>query len=123
MLRTLVPDAGHLLHMPTHIDVLCGDYARVVAGNDAAIAADDRYAAHAGDVGFYQLYRAHDHHFRIYGAMFGAQRQVALEAAGALEAMLGEELLRVEVPPMADWLEGFVRCACTYSCASAPGTS
>jgi hypothetical protein len=74
VLRTLVPDAGHLLHMPTHIDVLCGDYARVVAGNDAAIAADDRYAAHAGDVGFYQLYRAHDHHFRIYGAMFGAQR-------------------------------------------------
>ena len=64
MLRTLVPDAGHLLHMPTHIDVLCGDYARVVAGNDAAIAADDRYAAHASDVGFYQLYRAHDHHFR-----------------------------------------------------------
>ena len=81
---------------------------RVVAGNDAAIAADDRYAAHAGDVGFYTLYRAHDHHFRIYGAMFVGQRQVALEAAGALEAMLREELLRVEVPPMADWLEGFV---------------
>src|SRR5919112_1578640 len=107
-LRTLVPDAGHLLHMPTHIDVLCGNYARVVAGNEAAIAADDRYAAHAGDVGFYALYRAHDHHFRIYGAMFGAQRQVALDAAGALEAMLDEELPRVEVPPMADWLGGFV---------------
>ena len=107
-LRTLVPGAGHLLHMPTHIDVLCGDYARVVAGNTAAIAADDAYAAHAGDVGFYQLYRAHDHHFRIYGAMFAAQQQVALEASGALEAMLTEELLRTEVPPMADWLEGFV---------------
>ncbi len=26
-LATLVPDAGHLLHMATHIDVLCGDYA------------------------------------------------------------------------------------------------
>ena len=107
-LRTLVPGAGHLLHMPTHIDVLCGDYARVVASNTAAIAADDAYAEHAGDVGFYQLYRAHDHHFRIYGAMFAAQQQVALEAAGALEAMLTEELLRIEVPPMADWLEGFV---------------
>jgi tetratricopeptide (TPR) repeat protein len=107
-LRTLVPDAGHLLHMPTHIDVLCGDYARVVAANTAAIAADDRYAEYAGDVGFYQLYRAHNHHFRIYGAMFAAQQQVALEAAGALEAMLGEDVLRVEVPPMADWLEGFV---------------
>ena len=107
-LRTLVPGAGHLLHMPTHIDVLCGDYARVVASNTAAIAADDAYAEHAGDVGFYQLYRAHDHHFRIYGAMFAAQQQVALEASGALEAMLTEELLRIEVPPMADWLEGFV---------------
>ena len=32
---TLVPDAGHLLHMPTHIDVLCGDYARVVAEQHA----------------------------------------------------------------------------------------
>ena len=40
--------------------------------------------------------------------MFAAQQQVALEAAGALEAMLTEELLRIEVPPMADWLEGFV---------------
>ena len=107
-LRTLVPDAGHLLHMPTHIDVLCGDYARVVTGNTAAIAADDRYAEHAGDVGFYALYRAHDHHFRIYGAMFAAQEQVALDAAAALEAMLPETLLRVESPPMADWLEGFV---------------
>ena len=107
-LRTLVPDAGHLLHMPTHIDVLCGDYARVVAGNEAAIAADRRWAAHVGDEGFYALYRAHDHHFRIYGALFAAQRQVALDAVDGLEEMISEELLRVEVPPMADWLEGFV---------------
>src|SRR5438132_1292445 len=28
-LRDLVPDAGHLRHMSTHIDVLCGDYASV----------------------------------------------------------------------------------------------
>jgi len=29
-LRDLVPDAGHLRHMPTHIDVLCGHYRDVV---------------------------------------------------------------------------------------------
>ncbi|HET7035145.1 MAG TPA: hypothetical protein VFI42_05625, partial [Thermomicrobiaceae bacterium] len=29
-LRELVPDAGHLRHMPTHIDVLCGNYHAVV---------------------------------------------------------------------------------------------
>ncbi len=30
-LRGLVPDAGHLLHMPSHLEVLCGDYRRVVS--------------------------------------------------------------------------------------------
>jgi tetratricopeptide (TPR) repeat protein len=107
-LRGLVPDAGHLLHMPSHIDVLCGDYARVIADNEAAIAADDRYVEVAGGLNFYTLYRAHDHHFRIYGAMFAGRRQTALDAADALAASLPEELLRVEVPPMADWLESFV---------------
>ena len=107
-LRDLVPDAGHLQHMPTHIDVLCGDYQRVIGDNLTAIAADDRFAEYAGQLGFYSLYRAHDHHFRIYGAMFAGNPQVALEAADALAAAIPEELLRVEVPPMADWLEGFV---------------
>ena len=57
---------------------------------------------------FYTLYRAHDYHFKIYGAMFAGQSAAALEAAGQLAAAIPEELLRVEVPPMADWLEGFV---------------
>jgi tetratricopeptide (TPR) repeat protein len=107
-LRDLVPDGGHLVHMPTHIDVLCGDYDRVVSGNDRAAAADERYAAHAGTVNFYSLYRAHNVHFKAYGAMFAGRRRDALEAADALEAVVPEELLRTEVPPMADWLEGFV---------------
>jgi tetratricopeptide (TPR) repeat protein len=107
-LRGLVPDGGHLLHMPTHIDVLLGDYERVIAGNEHAIAADERYAARAGAVNFYSLYRAHDHHFKIYGAMFAGRRATALAAADGLAASLPEELLSVEVPPMADWLESFV---------------
>ncbi len=44
----------------------------------------------------------------IYGAMFLGQPEPALEAADELDATLPEELLRIEVPPMADWLEGFV---------------
>jgi tetratricopeptide (TPR) repeat protein len=107
-LRGLVPDAGHLQHMPTHIEVLCGDYRSVVASNSAAIAADERFVAAEGAMNFYTLYRAHNYHFKIYGAMFQGQAEVALEAADRLAAALPEELLRVEVPPMADWLEGFV---------------
>ncbi len=107
-LRELVPDGGHLVHMPTHIDVLVGDYAQVISGNERAIVADDRYAEEHGARNFYSLYRAHNHHFRVYGAMFAGRRQTALDAAQALAAAIPEELLRVEVPPMADWLESFV---------------
>ena len=107
-LRDLVPDAGHLRHMPTHLDVLCGDYRRVVSGNAAAIEVDEKFRARAGEMNFYTLYRAHDLHFKIYGAMFLGQAQTALETADQLTAAIPEDLLRVDVPPMADWLEGFV---------------
>ena len=108
LLRDLVPDAGHLRHMPTHLDVLCGDYASVVAGNSAAIVADEKFRARHGAMNFYTLYRAHDYHFKIYGAMFLGQEHAALEAADQLAAAIPEDLLRVPDPPMADWLEAFV---------------
>ncbi|WP_326623158.1 hypothetical protein OG863_39505 [Streptomyces decoyicus] len=104
----LVPDAGHLHHMPSHLDVLCGDYRRVVSGNSDAIKADAKYLRRAGAMNFYTLYRAHNYHFKIYGAMFLGQSGTALETAAQLEASIPEELLRVQSPPMADWLEGFL---------------
>lgn len=107
-LRGLVPDAGHLEHMPTHLDVLIGDYRRVISSNLAAIAADEIALAQAGPMNFYTLYRSHNRHFVIYGAMFLGQSRVATEAVEALEASIPEALLRVPSPPMADWLEGFL---------------
>ncbi|WP_327715032.1 tetratricopeptide repeat protein [Streptomyces sp. NBC_00490] len=107
-LRGLVPDAGHLQHMPTHIDVLCGDYRRVVSDNSAAIVADEKFHARAGAMNFYTLYRSHNYHFKIYGAMFLGRSRTALDTAAQLEASVPEELLRVQSPPMADWLEGFL---------------
>ncbi|MFI1071372.1 hypothetical protein [Streptomyces puniciscabiei] len=107
-LRGLAPDAGHLQHMPSHIEVLCGDYRRVVSDNHDAIVADEKFHARAGAMNFYTLYRSHNHHFKIYGAMFLGRFRTALEAAARLEASIPEELLRVRSPPMADWLEGFL---------------
>lgn len=107
-LRGLVPDAGHLNHMPTHIDVLCGDYRRAVASNTEAIKADVKFLKRSGAINFYTLYRCHNFHFRIYAAMLSGQFAVALETATLLEATLPEALLRVQSPPMADWLEGFL---------------
>ncbi|KAL2127084.1 hypothetical protein VTI74DRAFT_11363 [Chaetomium olivicolor] len=107
-LRGLVPDAGHLNHMPTHIDILCGDYRRAIASNTRAIKADTKYFHRDGAINFYSLYRCHNYHFRIYAAMFAGQSAVALETATFLEETIPEALLRVKSPPMADWLEGFL---------------
>ena len=107
-LRGLVPDAGHLHHMPTHLDVLCGDYRRVIASNSDAIGADERWLAREGALNFYSLYRCHNYHFRIYGAIFAGQFKFALDTCSRLEASLPDELLRKESPPMADWLESFL---------------
>ncbi|WP_225094519.1 hypothetical protein [Streptomyces sp. CoH27] len=107
-LRGLVPDAGHLQHMPSHLEVLCGDYRRVVSDNTEAIAADEKFRTRAGAMNFYTLYRCHNYHFKIYGAMFLGRFQVAIDTADRLEAAVPEELLRVDSPPMADWLEGFL---------------
>ncbi|KAH0262445.1 TPR domain protein, partial [Aureobasidium melanogenum] len=108
LLRGLVPDAGHLHHMPTHLDILCGDYESAAKWNLEAIKADQKFLDRAGPVNFYTLYRSHDYHFRIYAAMFAGQSKIALESVEGLEKSLPEELLRVKSPPMADWLEGFL---------------
>lgn len=108
LLRGLVPDSGHLEHMATHIDVLCGDYRSTVESNLAAVKADRKFLAAEGPLNFYSLYRAHDLHFVVYGAMFSGQSAVALRAAGELAAQLTPDLLSITSPPMADWLEAFV---------------
>jgi hypothetical protein len=79
-LHDLVPDAGHLVHMATHIDVLCGRYSNVAESNGRAIAADAKYLARQGADNFYSLYRCHNYHFKLYGAMFLGQLQPALSA-------------------------------------------
>ena len=104
----LIPDAGHLVHMPTHIDVLCGHYQNVVARNHAAVVADRRYLEQAGPANFYTLYRCHNYHFKAYGAMFLGQYGPAAEAAAEMIATLPAGLLGPDDMPLADWLEGFV---------------
>jgi len=94
--------------MATHIDVLCGLYKNAVDGNSQAVVADRKYLAREGAGNFYALYRCHNFHFKLYGAMLLGQLQPALEAADEMIASLPADMLRIESPPMADWLKGFV---------------
>lgn len=107
-LRFLVPEAGHLTHMPSHLDVLVGDYRNAIDANARAIVGDDKYLDKVGALNMYTLYRVHDMHSLIYAAMLCGKSQVALEYTARLEDSLPEDLLRIKSPPMADWLEAFI---------------
>jgi tetratricopeptide (TPR) repeat protein len=107
VLRTLVPDAGHLIHMPTHIDILCGDYRDTLFWNEKAIDADMKFVEREGAMNFYTAYRVHNYHFAIYGAMFLGQYEPALRAAEGLIETTPEALLRLQTPPMADFIESY----------------
>ena len=107
-LRELIPDAGHLPHMSTHIDVLCGHYENVVKWNDRGIRADEFYWQNQGAMNFYSLYRVHNYHFKLYGAMFLGQFGPAMDAVEGLKRTIPEELLLRKSPPIADWLEGYM---------------
>jgi tetratricopeptide (TPR) repeat protein len=107
-LREIVPDCGHLIHMPTHLDVLCGQYNDVLLYNQKALRVDRKFLAYSDDPGVYLVYVIHNFHFAIYGAMFLGQYTPALAAADELIATVPEPVLRVESPPMADFLEGYL---------------
>jgi tetratricopeptide (TPR) repeat protein len=103
-LRNAMPGSGHLVHMPSHIDVLVGDYAAAIIANQKAIAADNEFLRREGSDNFYTLYRMHNYHFVVYGAMFAGQKETALKAARELVRQAPEDVVKKQ----ADMLDGFI---------------
>jgi tetratricopeptide (TPR) repeat protein len=88
-LRTLVPGAGHMVHMPSHIDVRTGRWNDAVEANTRAMKADAAYRKLRGEgVGFYGFYMVHNIHFLAYAAMMDGRASLALETAGAMRGAL-----------------------------------
>ena len=82
VLRDLMPDCGHLVHMPSHIDAWVGQWKEAIDCNIAAVEADDRYVEKSGNESqFYKFYRMHNHHFVVWCAMFDGQYKTALKYA------------------------------------------
>ena len=106
-LQNLVPDAGHLIHMPSHIYVLCGQYEETIQANVEAVVADDKYIAFDDELGLYTIYRLHNIHFQIYGALFLGQYQKALDAAKLIEKTVTPESLRHENSFLVNYLEAY----------------
>jgi tetratricopeptide (TPR) repeat protein len=99
-LRNRIPGAGHLIHMPSHIDIRLGHYKDAIEANQKAIIADSVWVSSAG---LYSIYRAHNYHFLVYAAMFDGQKSLAVRTSQQIEKQLPLELVRA----FPDFLDGF----------------
>ncbi len=106
-LRDAMPGAGHLVHMPSHIDALLGNYDSVITTNQEAIVADGEFLQREGAHNFYTFYRVHNYHFLVYGAMFDGRSELALRTARELVKQVPEEMLKQQT----DFLDAFIPTA------------
>lgn len=93
-LGNLMPGAGHMVHMPSHIYQRVGRYADAVAANERAVKADEEYIAQCRVQGLYPMaYYPHNIHFIWYAATSEGRSQVAIDAARKTAAQVTDEML------------------------------
>ena len=81
-LGSLMPSAGHMVHMPAHIYLRVGRYADAAEANVRAIAADEDYLAQCQAQGLYPVsYYPHNLHFLWAAATLEGRRAAAVDAA------------------------------------------
>jgi len=78
----LVPGAGHLVHMPSHIYIRTGDYHKGTLANIRAVKVDSSYVFACHAQGAYPLaYFPHNYHFMAATATLEGNSKWAIEAA------------------------------------------
>jgi tetratricopeptide (TPR) repeat protein len=90
--------------MPAHTLLRVGRYEEAAEANRRGIEADHRIVARTGRVGFYEVYRAHNHHFLAYASMFSGRADEAIAAARALVRELPTDVVQA----MPQFLEAFL---------------
>ena len=93
-LEAMMPGAGHIVHMPSHIYIRTGRYEEASAANRRAIVADVKSVAKAEHSMLYQMYVSHNHQFLWATAMLQGRRAESLESARGCVAASPVEMLR-----------------------------
>lgn len=95
-LRGQHPALGHLLHMPSHIDIRRGRWQHAIEANQLAITADSNYQKRSPEQGIYQLYMAHNYHMLTFAAMMQGQSDLAMKTIRAMIAGVPQDWLAQE---------------------------
>jgi tetratricopeptide (TPR) repeat protein len=100
-LQTLMPAAGHMVHMPAHIYQRVGRYADAARSNELAIAADEDYISQCRAQGLYPMaYYPHNLHFLWFAATADGRSAMAIAAARKAASRVDDETLKA-VPLLA----------------------
>ena len=101
-LPSLMPGAGHLVHMPAHIYMRLGLYREASERNASAATVDQEYLAHNPLQGNYAAgYYAHNLHFLTASLMMEGRSAEALQTAqDLLKTVPDEEILK---EPSLEW--------------------
>jgi tetratricopeptide (TPR) repeat protein len=92
-LKVLAPAAGHLVHMPAHIDIRSGNYDAAARANAYAAEADREYFKATGEQGMYpMMYYSHNLHFLAVANAMQGRYQDSKRAAEQLTAHLSPNL-------------------------------
>jgi tetratricopeptide (TPR) repeat protein len=93
-LKTLVPGAGHMVHMPSHIYQRLGRYADAIKSNQLAASADEDYITQCRAQGLYPMaYYPHNVHFIWFAASVDGQSAIAIESARKVASKVSDSLL------------------------------
>jgi tetratricopeptide (TPR) repeat protein len=86
-LETMVPNVGHLVHMPAHIYIRTGDYAAAAKKNVDGERIDKAYLRQSGTFGstYDIIYYSHNLHFLSAAQAMGGNFAAAKQAADELE--------------------------------------
>ena len=101
-LKTLMPAAGHLLHMPAHIMQRIGRYEDAAEANRRGAVADEKYAGLTKPLDYYPVvYTAHNYQFLAYSAAMEGRKSETLDAVKDSRRIVSDEML-LAMPGM-DW--------------------
>jgi tetratricopeptide (TPR) repeat protein len=94
-LGRLMPGAGHVVHMPSHIYYRVGRYKDSLAANKQAVLVDETYIADQKAQGFYPVaYYPHNVHFLLASAQMAGDGKTVIEAAGKLAGLVTDDMAR-----------------------------
>lgn len=93
-LRDLIPGAGHLVHMPSHIYIRTGRYEDGILANQKAVLADEDYVTQCRAQGIYPLgYYPHNYHFLWACALISGRYELSMKSANKLVEVIDLSLM------------------------------